>query len=643
MDSFDLNFLNKGILNHKNLIKSRFDTFNFTNKEIKNNLDSLCFVWDYSPKMTEEKKSNEVFKIKPEHFVFNDMEKSKEKEKVKDEGKSNEKKKKNEKVLNEANVKKDDKEKDKDKENEVNSFCHTGSLTKRYSKFKKLTNKSHNELIIKQNKSGTMDIQGITQQSNNDTENNENIENKDNDDEKKEKDEEENEDDDEDEEKYFEMIRKTRNARSINKNDKKINSLNENMLINNLSKRHRLTENTMMRVYLFETQDYLDFQVFFGETIKDLKIKILKIIFELDKEDLNKLNYHIDKSKLISISNNLQRGQDYQAYDIRIADEDEDVFPNFDFPPLDNKLNLLSSKWHTLCILENKDFNNKIKNLTLGFIKDSNKVVLKIFNKTSQYIGNSSHTVIEEDAENDLRTVIERLEKKKFFIVSKKFNFYSIYEHSEEEIDENEQNDDKEINPILQLKYLNCFEIDVYLKKYSDAPEFSSLPLNSLNARLGKVSILSKSTYMRPAQNNQNQTNFQVIAESDSEVRNEGKDFVFNDITASQYQEFEVVKINKYNVKQERLLGIDRYYLYNNFPNVKEKKILGLFQNSNTKNPLRSLKDIVKVDILSNKMFYIDINENGEVKRMVFEVKSVNIRNEIVAKIKYIKQMDTGK
>lgn len=58
------------------------------------------------------------------------------------------------------------------------------------------------------------------------------------------------------------------------------------------------------------------------------------------------------------------------------------------------------------------------------------------------------------------------------------------------------------------------------------------------------------------------------------------KDYVFNDFSASQFKEYEVIKINKYNTRQERLLGIDRYHIYNNLPKNKDKsKLLNNYKN----------------------------------------------------------------
>lgn len=45
-----------------------------------------------------------------------------------------------------------------------------------------------------------------------------------------------------------------------------------------------------------------------------------------------------------------------------------------------------------------------------------------------------------------------------------------------------------------------------------------------------------------------------------------GREYQFNAKSAVQYQEFEVLKIKKTRAKQERMLGIDQYYLYNEMP-----------------------------------------------------------------------------
>ena len=56
-----------------------------------------------------------------------------------------------------------------------------------------------------------------------------------------------------------------------------------------------------------------------------------------------------------------------------------------------------------------------------------------------------------------------------------------------------------------------------------------------------------------------------------------------------------------------------------------------------TKKPLRRIKDIVNCGNLSNKMFFIEIKtSDGKSKQIIYEVKSINTRNEIIAKINYL-------
>jgi hypothetical protein len=55
-----------------------------------------------------------------------------------------------------------------------------------------------------------------------------------------------------------------------------------------------------------------------------------------------------------------------------------------------------------------------------------------------------------------------------------------------------------------------------------------------------------------------------------------------------------------------------------------------------TKKPLRKIKDIINCGFLTNKTFFIDMKTGDKVKQIVYEVKNISIRNEIVSKIKYL-------
>lgn len=48
--------------------------------------------------------------------------------------------------------------------------------------------------------------------------------------------------------------------------------------------------------------------------------------------------------------------------------------------------------------------------------------------------------------------------------------------------------------------------------------------------------------------------------------------FLYNDINVGVYQEFSVTKINRHQTRQERILGIDLYNLYNSLPKKSSSK-----------------------------------------------------------------------
>lgn len=98
------------------------------------------------------------------------------------------------------------------------------------------------------------------------------------------------------------------------------------------------------------------------------------------------------------------------------------------------------------------------------------------------------------------------------------------------------------------------------MKKFPDAPESRSVPVN-INSLVNKATEYPSTI---------NPYNFRNIPNTNDDD-DQGKEYIFNDFTAGAYQEFDVIKINKYNTKQERILGIDRYHIYNDLPKTKEK------------------------------------------------------------------------
>ena len=91
-------------------------------------------------------------------------------------------------------------------------------------------------------------------------------------------------------------------------------------------------------------------------------------------------------------------------------------------------------------------------------------------------------------------------------------------------------------------------------------------------------------------------------------------------------------------MKQERILGIDLYYIYNNIPKNKSNGIFNKFFGEKTKKPMRKIKDIKNIGVIDNHKFFILMkkNETEEEKKMVYEVKDINTRNEIMAKLQFL-------
>eukprot|EP01114_Cavostelium_apophysatum_P009724 TRINITY_DN2296_c0_g1_i2.p1 TRINITY_DN2296_c0_g1~~TRINITY_DN2296_c0_g1_i2.p1 ORF type:complete len:440 (+),score=103.95 TRINITY_DN2296_c0_g1_i2:283-1602(+) len=104
--------------------------------------------------------------------------------------------------------------------------------------------------------------------------------------------------------------------------------------------------------------------------------------------------------------------------------------------------------------------------------------------------------------------------------------------------------------------------------------------------------------------------------------------------TAAAYQEFAVIKFNKFGIKQDRTMGIDDKYIVNSIPDAKVSK-----NNDKVKRPQRPTSEIQKVWMNSNKPSEFYIKYRDQTYR--YESKD---SEEIVAKLGYLlKVRDEGK
>lgn len=106
---------------------------------------------------------------------------------------------------------------------------------------------------------------------------------------------------------------------------------------------------------------------------------------------------------------------------------------------------------------------------------------------------------------------------------------------------------------------------------------------------------------------------------------------VFNDATANAYQEWNVVKRNKFGRRQERVFGVDGKTVYNSKRG--HSKGAGGVHTAE-----RDINTLVKIEALQNdaKTFRIAWMEDKDVYNIEYTCDSTAECGEIVAKIRYI-------
>ena len=370
---------------------------------------------------------------------------------------------------------------------------------------------------------------------------------------------------------------------------------------------------TKVKVYLFNTNKNFDINITPSDTVGAVKLQIIKILTDRKYE----LKYTSEN-----------------AFDIRLI-EDDDTKPNMDYPALENNSLMFMVKPKAIAFLENPKYepsqdyssekllgNVKVKSKSKSSKSSfydgaqgkkakegtpTQKMNIKIYYKNN---GINSSKIVSLSSEDNLKGILEIFFHQDI-LPYKNFDFYYFVEQkSSQEID-------NAINLDTNIKYLAPpYELHLCYKNLPDFPEAT----NAFN----KGIMLN--TDDKKAKN-----------EKEDDGVSGGRDFLFNEISGGLYQEFEVVKINKFKSKQERILGIDMYYLYNNMPKKKSGGLMN-FIFKETKKPRRKMKNVKACAVIGDKSFYIDIKDeaNEQVKRSSYEVKNNLIRDEIVAKINFL-------
>mmetsp|Transcript_1580 Transcript_1580/g.2401 ORF Transcript_1580/g.2401 Transcript_1580/m.2401 type:complete len:650 (-) Transcript_1580:272-2221(-) len=119
-------------------------------------------------------------------------------------------------------------------------------------------------------------------------------------------------------------------------------------------------------------------------------------------------------------------------------------------------------------------------------------------------------------------------------------------------------------------------------------------------------------------------------------------DFHFNPATGPAYEQWNVVKINEFGRRQERIFGVDGLHLYNTKREAKNP-LGGCKKISSTYRPSRKISDILKTNILEingrrNTIQIVYLEHNKHVSRK-YELDTEYDAAHIVAKIRYNRRL----
>jgi hypothetical protein len=113
-----------------------------------------------------------------------------------------------------------------------------------------------------------------------------------------------------------------------------------------------------------------------------------------------------------------------------------------------------------------------------------------------------------------------------------------------------------------------------------------------------------------------------------------GNEVVYNDTLAVVYQEWNVVKKNKFGRKQERIIGIDGKMVYNS-----RRDKFKSHQSSSVYRAQRDISTIRKVEVADGDEKTVRIQweeENAALYDIEYTCESAKDCNDIVAKLSYL-------
>lgn len=390
MDTFDVNTLEVYIKKYKSNIVNKLDTLLLNDKTITNQCDDMCMVLDYSPKIN--KKTNYFPKYQIQYEKRHSEKKILNRNQalnLENRPEGNEEEEEEEEEEEGEEQKEQEEEIDKD----LGRLANADNKPQANINFNSLNNNNQSQI---ENQEVNQTNEDANQES-------------------------------QEKDRYaYDMI-----------NDRYT-------LMNNKMKQNRLLLEGKIRVYVLNTEKFLEFEVNQEETFKQLKKKVL--------------------DKLESAANFSLEHHNIDSYEFKVVNEYNIV--QFNEPPIDEAEIIMTKNEDTIAFLQKQQYvgfgrltnqPNPVK--LIGNVISSSevdKINLKIFIKLDA--NNPSSKILQIASESTLKNVIESLSDKSR-IPYKNPDLYYFVEHS----NNSTASDDGEdaINVDIQLKSLNTFEIDV--------------------------------------------------------------------------------------------------------------------------------------------------------------------------------------
>ncbi|CAD8054022.1 unnamed protein product [Paramecium primaurelia] len=333
-----------------------------------------------------------------------------------------------------------------------------------------------------------------------------------------------------------------------------------------------------IKIYFFNTQQNIQINVTKNTTI-------LQVIRMSITEYQNNNNFD---QRLLRYPNNVD------AYEIRFIDDDYEFKAEMSFGAIDKKKEILSTQTNVFSLIEISNYKQQSNDNMCIFEKNNpNMILIDVL-------------IIDQNPEKNIITKIQ-LEK------------HSIVEDIITQISKK----NKQINIVNYIIQLNDDEtlLDLDLR----------MPIAQLQNKKIQIKQKTWADQAEPQFNNSQRRD--TITEQDDYV-----DAPLNHIQAFKYEKFTVVKINERGKRQDRILGIDQFRIYN----MNKKENLGLFEriltnkNTGTKFPERLIEDIVDIRI-ANQFLYITFRQENDFKELKFDTLDSKIALKIYKKIHFIR------